>query len=151
MFLLRSEPLEAIGFSWKRLLMSAVVGGILCVFTDWLFMGDWLYKHFDRHPEIWRVSGRTETGAIMWASALPFLTCLVFALLASSLQLRTLQASLMAALGIWVMVPVPMFIANGLFMKISPGILVSYILGWLVKLAIAAAVFALMESRAVVS
>jgi hypothetical protein len=36
------------------------------------------------------------------------------------------------------MVPVPVVVVNGLFLKISPGLLVSQILGWLIKLAIAA-------------
>lgn len=47
-------------------------------------------------------------------------------------------------LAIWSMVPVPMVVVNGLFIKISPELLVSQILGWLIKLTIAASVFALI-------
>src|ERR1700691_4100014 len=80
----------------------------------------------------------------MWASVLSFLTCSAFALLASALHLRILRSALMAGLAIWIMVPVPVGVVNGLFLKISPGLLVSQILGWLIKLAIAASVFALI-------
>ena len=40
--------------SWTRLGLTVLAAGIVCSLTDWLFMGDWIYKRFDVHPEIWR-------------------------------------------------------------------------------------------------
>ena len=71
---------SANNMSWGRIVLAAFVAGIAVSMTDWLFMGDWLYKRYDRNPEIWRVSAQTETKAILWASLLPFLTCGAFAL-----------------------------------------------------------------------
>ena len=112
--------------------------------TDWLFAGDWLYKRFDRHPEIWRVTRQTETKAIIWASFLSFVTCLAFAITCAWLHLSRFSASSLLALAIWVIATVPLMVVNSLFMKISPPIAISQALGWLVKLLIAAAAVALI-------
>jgi hypothetical protein len=127
-----------------RLLLAAFAGGIAASMTDWLFMGDWLYKRFDRHPEIWRVSAQNETKAIIWASLLPFLTCGVFVLACVCLHLHSFGVDLSLALAVWLIAPLPLIIANTLFMKISPAIAISHALGWLVKLLIAGAAFALI-------
>ena len=61
---------------WTRIALAVLAAGIASSMTDWLFMGDWLYKRYDKHPEIWRYrGGQGETNAIIWASLLPFLTC----------------------------------------------------------------------------
>lgn len=112
--------------------------------TDWLFAGDWLYKRFDRHPEIWRVTGQSETKAIVWASFLPFVTCVVFAFTCSWLHLLSFGSCSLLALAIWLVATVPLMTVNALFMKISPPIVVFHALGWLIKLLIAAAAVALI-------
>jgi hypothetical protein len=112
--------------------------------TDWLFAGDWLYKRFDRHPEIWRVSGQNETKAIVWASFLPLVTCVAFALTCAWLHLLSFNASSLLALAIWVIATVPLMVVNSLFMKVSVPITVSHAVGWLVKLLIAAAAVTLI-------
>jgi lysylphosphatidylglycerol synthetase-like protein (DUF2156 family) len=124
---------------WMRLTLAVLAGGIGSSLTDWLFMGDWIYKRYDRHPEIWRHSGGDgETQAILWASLLPFLTCAVFAFLCLRLDLHSYAATLKLALAIWLIGPLPLMIANALFVKLSPGIVISHSLGWLVKLCVAA-------------
>ena len=35
-----------------RFVLAVLVGGFLTSMTDWLFMGDWIYKRFNKHPEI---------------------------------------------------------------------------------------------------
>jgi hypothetical protein len=37
-----------------RFLLAVLAGGTVASMTDWLFMGDLVYKRFDQHPEIWR-------------------------------------------------------------------------------------------------
>jgi hypothetical protein len=129
---------------WGRIVLAAFVAGIAASMTDWLFMGDWLYKRYDRHPEIWRVSAQTETKAILWASLLPFLTCGAFALTYAGLRLRSLSAALLLAVAVWLIAALPLLVVNALFIKISPTITTSYALGWLVKLVLAAVAIALI-------
>jgi hypothetical protein len=130
---------------WVRIALATLAGGIGSSMTDWLFMGDWIYKRYDRHPEIWRFPvGKGETKAIVWASLLPFLTCCVFALVCARLHLYTYGATLKLALAIWLIGPLPLTIANGLFVKLTPAIAAFHALGWLVKLALAGVAVALI-------
>jgi hypothetical protein len=128
----------AIDMSMARLLLAALAGGFASSMTDWFFNSDWLYKRYDRHPEIWRFSGQGESKAVMWASLLPLLTCAAFALACQWLHLHSLVGTLKMAVVVWLMAPLPLTIANALFVKVSPAIAVSHALSWLVKLALAA-------------
>ncbi len=111
-------------------------------------MGDWLYKRYDQHPEIWRYSGgQGETRAIAWASLLPFLTCAVFALVCARLHLYSLSETLKLAGAIWLIGPLPMTIANALFVKLTPAIATAHAIGWLFKLAIVGLGVALIFGR----
>jgi hypothetical protein len=125
--------------NWTRFGLTVLASGIVSSLTDWLFMGDRIYKRFDRSPEIWRYpGGQGETQAILWASLLPLLTCAVFALLCIHLSLHTYGATIGLALAIWLMGPLPLTIGNALFIKLTPAVATAHSLGWLVKLCIAA-------------
>lgn len=130
--------------------LTVLAGGFVASLTDWLFMGDLLYRRFNPHPEIWRfVPGRSghdpsETRAIAWSVPLPFLTCAAFALLCSHLNLHALSATMALALAVWLIAPVPLLIVHALFMKLHPAIVVAYSLGWLVKLLVSAAAVTLI-------
>ena len=130
--------------SLGRIILAAFVAGIAASMTDWLFMGDWLYKRYDRNPEIWRVSAQTETKSILWASLFPFLTCGAFAVTYAWLRLHSLNAALLLAFAVWLIAALPLLVVNALFIKISPAITTSYALGWLVKLMLAAGAVALI-------
>jgi hypothetical protein len=125
-------------------MLAGLAGGVVASLTDWLFMGDWLYKRYDRHPEIWRVSEQNEVEAIAWASPLPFFTCVAFAFTCAWLHLRSFGAGSLLALAIWLVAVVPLTVVNALFIKISPPVAVSHALGWLVKLLLAAAAVTLI-------
>jgi hypothetical protein len=113
--------------------------------TDWLFMGDWLYKRYDRNPEIWRYrGGQGEIQAILWSSPLPILTCGGFVLLCAHLHLHSYSGPLKLAAAIWLIGPLPLTITNALWLKLAPAIATSYALGWVVKLAIAALAVAMV-------
>ncbi|MFY9726277.1 MAG: hypothetical protein WB579_05765 [Bryobacteraceae bacterium] len=125
--------------------MAVLAAGIASSMTDWLFMGDWLYKRYDKHPEIWRYrGGQGETNAIIWASLLPFLTCSVLVLVCARLHLSSYSATLKLALAIWLIGPLPLTIANSLFMKLTPAIAIAHALGWMVKLVLAGFAVALL-------
>jgi hypothetical protein len=125
--------------SWTRFGMTLLAGGVSSSLTDWLFMGDWIYKRFDHSPEIWRFpGGHGEMRAIIWASFFPFLTCAVFTLLCIHLHLFSYRATIGLALAIWLMGPLPLTITNALFIKLSLAVAIAHSLGWLVKLCLAA-------------
>ncbi len=125
--------------TWGRVTLAVLASGILSSLTDWLFMGDWLYKRYDRNPEIWRYAGGLgENKAILWSSLLPFVTCGVFVFLCGGLHLYSYRGTLKLALAIWLIGPLPLTIVNALWLKIAPAIAASHALGWLVKLVAAA-------------
>ena len=131
--------------AWGRIALAVVGSGVVSSLTDWLFMGDWLYKRYDRNPEIWRYSGcQGENKAILWSSLLPFLTCGVFVFLCRGLHLYSYRGTLKLAVAIWLIGPLPLTIVNALWLKIAPAIAASHALGWLVKLALAALAVALI-------
>src|SRR5580700_1192762 len=130
---------------WGHIAIAVVASAFVASMTDWLFMGDWLYKRYDQHPEIWRhPHGQGEMKAIVWASLLPFVTCGVFTLLCAALVLHSYSGTITLALAIWLVGPLPLLIANALFIKLHPGITASYSLGWLVKLLVAAVAVSLI-------
>lgn len=120
-------------------MLAILASGVLSSLTDWLFMGDWLYKRYDRNPEIWRYpAGTGENKAILWSSVLPFLTCGVFVLVCSGLHLYSYRGTFKLALAVWLIGPVPSTIVNTLWMKVSAPIAASFAFGWLAKLILAA-------------
>jgi hypothetical protein len=34
--------------NWIRLALTVFAGGLMTSLTDWLFMGDWLYKRYNQ-------------------------------------------------------------------------------------------------------
>jgi hypothetical protein len=124
---------------WSRIALAVLVSGVASSLTDWLFMGDWLYKRYDRNPEIWRFQGgQGENKAILWSSLFPFLTCAIFVLLCGGLHLYSYRGTLKLALAIWLIGPLPLTVVNALWIKLAPAIAASYSVGWLVKLALTA-------------
>jgi hypothetical protein len=131
--------------NWGRFAMAVLAGGVISSMTDWLFMGDWLYKRYDHNPEIWRYSaGLGENKAILWSSLLPFLTCGVFIFTCRFLRLNSFRGALELAGAIWLIGPLPLTVVNALWIKFAPAIAASHALGWLVKLMIAAITFVLI-------
>ena len=129
--------------SWTRFAIAVLAAGVVSSLSDWLFMGDLLYRRFNQHPEIWRhKGGQGESAAIAWSSPLPFLTCGVFVLLCVGLRLHSLSATVKLAMAVWLIAPLPLLVTNALFIKLHPAIAASYSLGWLVKLLVAAAAMA---------
>jgi hypothetical protein len=125
--------------SWIRFALAALASGLASSLTDWFFMGDWLYKRYNEHPEIWRFPhGQGEMTAIAWSAPLPFVTCAVFTLLCARLNLHSYRATVELALAIWFAGPLPLLIVHGMFMKLDAMVVTAYSLGWLVKFILAA-------------
>lgn len=121
--------------NWVRLIAIVTGTGVISSFTDWVFAGDWIHSRFT-YPEIWRHGA--EGKAIALTSPLPFLTCAVFAYVLAELGLHSVPATLKLAFAVWMIGPLPLILTNAAFMKLHHVFVVSYAIGWLIKLAIVA-------------
>ena len=121
--------------NWARLVAIVIGAAVVSSLTDWFFAGDWLHRRYT-YPEIWRqgVEGR----AIALSSPLPFLTCGVFAYLAVRLHLHSIASTVKLAVAVWLIGPLPLILTNAAFMKLHRVFVVSYSIGWLMKLTIVA-------------
>jgi hypothetical protein len=125
--------------NWIRTALTMLVGGFATSLTDWLFMGDLLYRRYHQYPEIWRFpQGQGEMQAIVWSAPMPFVTCAVFTLLCARLNLHSYSATVELALAIWLIGPLPLLIVHAMFIKLHSAIIAAYCLGWLAKLVVAA-------------
>ena len=70
-------------------------------------------------------------------SPLPFVTCGVFAFVAARLSLHSVSGALKLAVAVWCS-PVATDLHNAAFMKLHRFFVVSYAIGWLIKLMIVA-------------
>jgi hypothetical protein len=125
---------EAI-MQWTRFALIVFGTGFVTSMTDWFFAGDWIHRRF-AYPEIWRE--KSETRAIVASSALPFLTCGVFAWLLARLGVPSVTSALLLAVAVWLIGPLPLILTNAAFIKLHRVFVVSYATGWLVKLALVA-------------
>ena len=121
--------------NWIRLITIAIGSGVLSSLTDWLFAGDWLHRRYT-YPEVWRTG--SEMRAIALSSPLPFLTCVVFAYTAARLGIHSILCAVELAGAVWLIGPLPLILTNAAFMKLHRVFVVSFALGWLVKLMIVA-------------
>ena len=88
------------------------------------------------YPEIWRQGA--ERRAIALTSPLPFLRCGVFAYVTARLGLHSVSGAVKLAVAVWLIGPLPLILTDAAFMKLHRVFVVSYALGWLIKLTIVA-------------
>lgn len=116
-----------------NLLWAALTGAILGSLADWLFAGVLFHGRYLLHPEVWRTTSN-DTRRVMIAQLTTLLTAAGFALLAYRLGTTHLKPSLELAAMIWLIAPLPLLIANALFIKIDWMVTASHAAGWLAKL-----------------
>jgi hypothetical protein len=121
--------------NWVRLVAIVLGTGVVTSLTDWFFAGDWIHRHYT-YPEVWRQG--VEAKAIALTSPLPFLTCGVFAYVAALLGLHSVSSAVKLAVAMWLIGPLPLILTNAAFMKLHRVFVVSYAIGWLIKLLIVA-------------
>ena len=120
---------------WTRLAAIVIGAGVASSLTDWFFAGDWIHRRWT-YPELWRHGA--EERAIALSAPLPFLTCGAFAYASARLGLHSIATITKLAAAIWLIGPLPLILANAAFMKLHRVFVVSYAVGWLVKLMIVA-------------
>jgi hypothetical protein len=121
--------------NWARLAAIVVGAGVVSSLTDWFFAGDWIHRRYT-YPEIWRQGD--EGRAIALTSPLSFLTCGVFAYVITRLGLHSVSGAVKLAVAVWLIGPLPLILTNAAFIKLHRVFVVSYAIGWLVKLTIVA-------------
>jgi hypothetical protein len=121
--------------NWARLAAIVVGAGVVSSLTDWFFAGDWIHRRYT-YPEIWRQGD--EGRAIALTSPLPFLTCGVLAYVITRLGLHSVSGAVKLAVAVWLIGPLPLILTNAAFIKLHRVFVVSYAIGWLVKLTIVA-------------
>lgn len=120
---------------WTRLILAVLAAGVVSSMTDWFFAGDWIHKRFT-YPEVWRDG--PEAKAILVSSVFPFVTCAAFMTLTLCLGVHGLPSLLRTAALTWIVGPFPLIMTDAAFIKLHRVFVASYLVGWLVKLIIAA-------------
>jgi hypothetical protein len=121
--------------NWTRFVAIVIGTGMASSLTDWFFAGDWLHRRYT-YPEVWRDGG--EGRAIALTSPLPFLTCGVLGYVIAWLGIHSVANALKLGLAVWLIGPLPLILTNAAFMKLHRVFVVSYSVGWLVKLTVVA-------------
>jgi hypothetical protein len=127
---------------WTRLALALVAAGVVTSLSDWLFFGVIFHDKYRETPNVWRMT--REGTKIMWSTILAVLGAAAFLLLCDRLQVHGFRGAFGVALGVWVAVAVPVTVTNALYVRYAPVLAVSHALGWLARLAIAGAAYALL-------
>src|SRR5450432_2779192 len=128
---------------------AALAATVVASLTDWFFFGVLFHSHYQAYPEIWRqeFSGGNEWKAVLMATAISAGMACAFLFLGYRLGLHGYLPVLQLALAIWLIAALPATLTNFIFVKLHPKILISHSLGWLARLAVLAASFALILDR----
>jgi len=123
--------------NWMRLGEVVVVGGIASTFTDYILAGAWLHKRF-AYSEAWRTPAKNWAIALL--TPLPFLSAAAFAVLIAQFDMHSFRFAIKLALSIWIIGPLPLTLANAVYMKLRALFVVASAFAWLVRLLIMAVV-----------
>jgi hypothetical protein len=121
----------------------ALVGATVAIsFSDWLFFGVLFHDRYMLTPAVWRES--PESRKIAGSMAFAVVGTAAFLFLAQSLGVRGFGPAFGLAVLVWIAASLPQTLTTTLSVKYSPAFGVSHALGWLARLLIAAAAYALM-------
>ena len=120
-----------------NLIWATLAGAVFGSLADWLFAGILFHDRYKVYPEVWRGGG--ERGRILAAQGLALVTAGAFVALAAKLGQTDMVGALKLAAMIWLIAPLPLLLANALFIKIDHLVTASHAAGWLVKLLLIAA------------
>jgi hypothetical protein len=127
-----------------HLIWATLIGAVLGSLADWLFAGVIFHGRYQVYPEVWRPAAGGEHHRIILAQALALVTAGGFVVLAWKLHQTDYKGTLKLAAMIWLIGPLPLLLANALFIKIDHLVTASHAAGWLVKLLLIAAATAWM-------
>lgn len=98
---------------------ASVLASFLASFTDWYFYGVLFHERYHSIPGVWikYKDKRDEMRSVTLGTAFHSLSSFVFVFGCGYLHLTTLSLSLGAAVGVWLMVPVPLLAALSVFLR----------------------------------
>jgi len=133
---------------WMMLAAIAITG-TLSTLTDWLFMGVLFHDAYNRYPEVWWPGIREgkERSAIIWASALGYVTTTAVILLCVITGVHSIAGGLFVGLVAWLAGPPVVIVINGMFIKIDPKITAAHCAGYLARMLLAGAGAGLVLAR----
>lgn len=125
---------------WLHILIAFLASAIVASFTDWYFFGVLFHNRYGRTPGVWKryKDRKDEMMSIAASQAIMAVSSFVFIIACAHLGLVTMTTSILAALAVWVMIPVPLLATNAIFIPMDRMIVVSHSLGWLARLIITA-------------
>jgi len=125
---------------WLAFLLTAMVAGVGATGIDWFFARGVFPKYFAAHPEIWRqpASDPRQVRRVGGCLLLNCVTAAAFFYLCHRLHLAHAGQTLRLAGAICFVAPLPLIVANALWLKLHPLVALSQSLCWLGKLALAA-------------
>ena len=126
--------------SGLHLLLAFLASAILASFTDWYCFGVLFHDRYGHTPGVWKKyrDKKDEMTSIGISQAIMSISSLVFILVCSHLGLVSMPLTLLAAVVVWAMIPVPLLATNAIFIPMDRWIVVSHSLGWLARLVITA-------------
>jgi hypothetical protein len=121
---------------WK--LIAAIVGaGVVASFTDWLFMGVLFHNRYNTYPETWWPRQKADTRAILYSTALGFITAAAVIGLCVLAGVGSLKGALTVAILAWAAGPLVNTITDGIWIRIDPAVSFAHLLGYLARFLIA--------------
>jgi len=126
--------------NWPHILLAFICSAVVTSLTDWYFFGVLFHGRYAKTPAVWRTyrDKSDEYRSIGMSQALLAVSSLVFILVCSGLGLVSTKSALLAAVTVWVMIPVPLIATNAIFIPMDRLIVVSHSLGWLARLLVTA-------------
>jgi hypothetical protein len=126
--------------NYAHILFAFTASAILASFTDWYFFGVLFHDRYQTTPGVWKKykNKKDEMSSIMICQGYFTMTSLLFVIGCSWLGLTALPALLTAAMGIWIMVPVPLLLSNAVYIPMDRRIVFSHSLGWLARFLVTA-------------
>jgi intracellular septation protein A len=123
-----------------HLVWAALLGAVLGSLADWLFAGIIFHDRYHLTPETWRAGEQGRR--IAAAQALTLVSSAAFVALAWKVHQTDLRGALKLAAMVWLIGPLPMLLANAMFIRIDHRVTASHAAGWLVKLLLIGGVVA---------
>ena len=121
---------------WSGILVAGLAAAIGTFFTDWFFFGVWLHDRYGTYAEVWRPGdvGGGNRSAIVATTIINICTCFGLVMLLAWLGLLGWLPAIAFAIGVWLLLVLPMLVINALFMRIDPLLLLPNGLGHLTRL-----------------
>lgn len=125
-----------------RFLLAVIAATIAISLTDWLFFGMLFHGRYDKTPEVWRQipEGKKITVSMIFA----FIGSAAFMALAHHLHADDAAALCVLTFHTWLAASLPQTVTNTVYLKYDPMLVVTHSLGWLARLVVAAAAYAII-------